>query len=295
MTDVWILIRKDRVGTYENEKIIKYIADHDLQNFRILDPRLLLVRQVAGSREYLYNDGELIKLRTPKKVFTKLGCSLNSYEENILSNLEQDGVYLLNSLVGLEQSSDKEKTAILMSGAGIPTIDSVYLNGGNSAGIQDIVEGYPVILKSKKGSLGTGIYKIENEQELKNMLEQIKLIDSDYEFLLQRYIPEGSVDYRVVMFNGKIKYVVKRVAKPGEFRANVALGSSTELLEEYDEKLVRISQKIYEAIGLGIMGIDLFLVDGEYIVCEVNSNPGYIAYDKITGKEFTEELMEFLE
>lgn len=311
MKPIWILIHGNRVQTYENSKIVKKIEENYLTNIKVLDPKKIIVEytnlnslftnqenSIKSNKRFLYNDGaEIFELEKPLIVFPKFGCMMDDNDFTILQALENDGIKLVNGTKGLTLTQDKAKTVDVLYHAKINTINSTYFNATNVLALLNDdfeIQKYPIIMKSKNGSLGMGIYKLNNKKEFKDLLEHTYLLDSTFEFLLQEYVESGNVDYRVVVINGEINYVIKRVATNGEFRANYAL-NSTATLEPIDPKMIILVAKIYELLELDFMGIDLFKVDGEFIVCEINSNPGWRAYNDLTGKDYTNIVISALQ
>lgn len=337
--EIWILIHENRLNTFENKQIIKYLNNKNT-NIKILDPKKIIIeynnlnligskekktQNISGekfknyetkisiletkvekelkllrvpSKKYFYaTNNDIYELIRPNAVFSKFGCMMDEIDLNVLKSLESDGVHMINSIQGLIITQDKLQTIDKLYYNSIETINSTYVNAQNALNIVNSeveINKYPLVIKSKVGSLGKGIYLIENKKELKNMIEQINLLDSKFEFLLQEYIPEGSVDYRVMILNGSIDYIIKRTAQNKEFRANYALGSNAEFIKT-DEKIKKIADKIYKLLKMDVIGLDLFKVGEEYIVCEINSNPGYQAYNKITGVDYTSKLIQGLE
>lgn len=281
MEKIWILAYKERFKTYENKLLAKRIGSNNL-----IDPRDLNI--LIEDKIKIYLNDELVTL--PKVIFPKLGCSLDEYTIDILKTFEILGVKVINTVYDLMIVKNKYQTSLLLANNNINFIKGKLVNASSS---KNHKFGYPMIIKSKVGSLGFGIYKIESENEFNNMKEQINLLDKNYNYILQEYIKEGNVDYRVMVIFGEIKYVIKTTAKNG-FKANYTTGAIAEIAQ-VDNKIKKIIKKIYKVFKLDIMGIDLFHVKNEYIVCEINSNPGFRAYNDLTGKDFSEEIIKMLD
>lgn len=297
MDKIWILVYKDRMNSYENKKLKEEIIKNNLEKYiKFIYPQNISIKNKENINQYYYYEEQkkdFFLYDKPQKVMVKIGCSINNYDIKILETLKMDGVKLINDIQALIDSSEKYKTINKLNNKKIKTIKTQLVNGYNAQFLNTNNFKYPSILKSNKGSLGIGIYKINNNNEMKNLINQIALLDEKYEFLIQEYIKEGNSDYRVFVLGNDISFVMKRTAKTDEFRANFSLGASVELIKS-NEKIENIVKLIKKEFKLNIMGIDLFKVDDEYIVCEINSNPGFNGYDKIIKEGFAKKYLEFL-
>ncbi len=286
---IWIFIYKNRMNSYENKNLIEEINKRKLNSeIKVLDPNNLSV--LVGDDNKYYYENKIIK--KPNKVWVKLGCMTNEHTKDIIGSL--NNVTFINELKLLNISANKFLTAKVMKKNKIKYIKTMKFIAYNNNIYENVINefDFPLVIKSKIGSLGKGVYKISSEQELKNMLEQINLLDENYEFLIQEYIKEANIDYRVVLHNGNINYIIKRKAPIGEFKTNFNLQPEIELIKDTKE-FEYIANTVYKAIPLNIMGIDIIKKNDEYIVCEINSNPGFKSKDKLEGN-FVKELLDFV-
>lgn len=291
---IWMFVFTNRMNSYENFKIQKEIKEQKLeQEILMLDPNYLNVL-ISKENKFYYQGKELIK---PDKLIVRVGCSLNEHIKDIMYVLQTMNIKIINKIQELEIVTNKFLTANKLKNINVPYIKSLKVTGNNNYNLDFIEQSfqYPLIVKSKIGSLGKGIYKIKTKAELKNIFEQINLLDPNYEYLIQEYISQGNIDYRVVVHQGQIKYVLRRTAKAKEFKTNYNLGSEVKL-DEITQEIVQLIDKVYQQIPLDIMGLDLIKVsEASYVVCEINSNPGFKGRDSISKKEsFAKDLIKFI-
>ena len=77
-------------------------------------------------------------------------------------------------------------------------------------------------------------------------------------------------DVRIVVAGGEVIGAIKRVAQPGEWRTNVALGA-TRVPIEPSPAARELALAAASAIGADLLGIDLLPVGpGRYVVLELN-------------------------
>jgi len=98
------------------------------------------------------------------------------------------------------------------------------------------------------------------------------------EFFVQKFIEESKgVDIRVLLAGNKIVGAYKRTNKKS-YKSNMAVGGTAELLEKIPTKLKRLAVKISKAFKLDIIGIDFLIQGDDYLVLEVNHNPGLFGF-----------------
>ena len=213
-------------------------------------------------------------------------CIYLDKDKFVSKMLEDAGVRLFNSHESIRVCDDKMETYIALAGSGVPIVDTLpgplcYVSGlAVLESVLDNVEselGYPVIVKSSYGSLGSGIFKADDRNELKKITN--KLINSPH--IYQKFIKESSgVDPRVIVIGGKAVASMER-RSTADFRSNIELGGkgySVELSEEYKA----VAEKTAKVLGLDYCGIDLLHSNGGAVVCEVNSNAFFGGIESVT-------------
>ena len=202
--------------------------------------------------------------------------------------LEKLGLRLFNSHAAVCACDDKMTTVILLAGSGIPMPDTVaghlcFLKDETvKEDFLDRVErqlGYPLIAKESFGSLGKGVYKIDDRDKLRRISQKLMRVPH----LFQKYVATSyGKDVRVTVVGGKVVAAMKRESG-GDFRSNLELGGKGTPFFP-DEKLKALSAKTASLLGLDYCGIDwLFGENGDFVLCEVNSNAFFGGIEKVTG------------
>ena len=212
--------------------------------------------------------------------------------------LEKAGLRLFNSAEAIEWCDDKMTTAIRLAGEGIPMPTTLpgLLCFDSSAPIPAShylrVEerlGYPFVLKTSYGSLGKGVYKIDDRAAFEEVLAHLKCTPHLY----QRFIEASSGrDVRVIVIGGEVVAAMERVSH-GDFRSNMELGGSA---KPYDVPPVLASMCVKAArlLGLDYCGIDI-LEDGDtFRLCEVNSNAFFGGIERTTGVNVARAYAEYI-
>lgn len=229
-------------------------------------------------------------------------CVYLDKDKYISQMLEKIGMRLFNSHFSVCACDDKMTTSILLADNGIKmpmTIPGLLCYDPEQPVDQnalDIVEQklqYPLIAKSSYGSLGSGIFKIENRNRLNEIAEKLKCTPH----LFQKFVAssEGR-DVRVIVIGGKTVAAMKRVSDC-DFRSNIELGGRGEIFEA-DEKLRALCEKAAAVLKLDYCGIDVLFGEDGYLLCEVNSNAFFGGIERVTGvnvaKLYAEHILNSL-
>lgn len=224
----------------------------------------------------------------------------DKYQSEILSKM---GIRLFNSHESIRLCDDKAVTYIALSGHGLNLPKTIFGSLCYSQNLpidkewaKEIAKKlkFPLIAKESFGSMGKGIYMIENENDLLSTMEKIKLKPH----LFQEYLPEKKgTDVRVIVIGGKAVAAMER-RNESDFRSNVAQGGNgykIELTEEFKD----CAQKCAKILGLDYCGVDLLYGnDNKPYVCEVNSNAFFSGIEKATNfniaKYYAEHILKTL-
>jgi len=212
--------------------------------------------------------------------------------------LEKAGLRLFNSARAIEWCDDKMTTAIRLSGEGIPmplTLPGLLCFDPSTPippSHYALVEGklgYPFVLKTAFGSLGKGVWKIDDRATFERVLERVKCTPHLY----QRFVAASSGrDVRVIVIGGEVVAAMERVSR-GDFRSNIELGGSA---KPYDVPpvLASLCVKAARILGLDYCGIDI-LEDGDtYRLCEVNSNAFFGGIERTTGVNVARAYAQYI-
>ena len=225
-------------------------------------------------------------------------CIYLDKDKYISQMLERAGFRVFNSHFSIQACDDKMTTSILLANNDIPMPQTLsgLLCYDNSEKINenalDIVEqrlGYPLIIKTSYGSLGKGVYKADNREELKAIAGDLKCMPH----LFQKFIKSSyGKDIRVIVIGGK--YVAAMVRQSdNDFRSNLELGGSGTAIKAPDE-VIRMCEKVANILNLDYCGIDVLFGQDKYYVCEVNSNAFFGGIERVTNINIAKKYAEFI-
>ena len=214
-------------------------------------------------------------------------CVYLDKDKYVSQVLEKNGLRLFNRHSAIQVCDDKAVTAIALANHGIKmpkTLAGLLCYDEGAEIPQRALEkieselSYPVIIKECYGSLGKGVFKADNREELSVLAQQLKCRPH----LFQQCIKESlGRDVRVIVIGGRVVAAMERQSN-GDFRSNIELGGKGNKINTPPD-MVELCVKTAEILGLDYCGIDLLLGKDGYYVCEVNSNAFFGGIEAVTG------------
>lgn len=185
-----------------------------------------------------------------------------------LARLRGAGVRVLNPPDALVAAHDKLATSRVLAGAGIPHPRTVHVTSPTAP----LPFAAPVVVKPRFGSWGRDVALCQTADELRSVLE----LDWNRRWfrahgaLVQELVPPVGHDLRLVVAGATVVGAIRRVAAPGEWRTNVALGAAREPVAPPAEAC-EIAVAAARAIEADLVGVDLLPTpDGSHVVLELN-------------------------
>ncbi|HEY7379827.1 MAG TPA: hypothetical protein VH572_01355 [Gaiella sp.] len=185
-----------------------------------------------------------------------------------LGALAARGVTVLNPAEALIAAHDKLVTAWILRHAGLPHPETSMVRGDRP---EPQLEP-PVVVKPRFGSWGRDVTRCDDANALRAELERIK----DFPWyrrhgaLVQELVPPRGHDMRIVVAGDRAIGAVSRVAAPGEWRTNVALGATRRPVVPPPDA-VRTALAAARASSAALVGVDLLpTAAGRWTVIELN-------------------------
>ena len=161
---------------------------------------------------------------------------------------------------------------------------------------QETPEGlnYPIIIKDRFGSFGRQVYKADNEDQLKLIMDTYFPGHDATRAIFQEFSPCNNCHYRIMVIGNEVIGGMKVTAQEGNFRSNVHLGGNYEKFTPTPE-MAAMALQCQELLGAGYVGYDLLLGEnGQLYLCEANANAYTNAFDKVTEINTTNNIIEIL-
>ena len=148
---------------------------------------------------------------------------------------------------------------------------------------------YPFIMKANLSARGDKVYLLKEKKDL-------RLIENKpFRYIFQNFI-KNSGDYRAFVVGGRTLGIIKRVAKPGEYRNNVSQGGNAYEVKKNDDEYSQLSgmaQKTASLFGLQVCGVDIIFdeEEREYKILEINTVPQWSGFQQATGINVPEQIL----
>ena len=212
--------------------------------------------------------------------------------------IDSYAVPVVNSPETGDVCADKAKNSLALAEADIPTPATEVAFTKEAA--LEAVEGfgYPCVLKPVTGSWGRLMAKIDSRNAAEAIFEHKETL-GHYEhkvFYVQEFVDKPGRDIRVLAVDGEPIAAMTRSSD--HWLTNAAKGGETEPFD-LDERATELVERASEAVGGGMLGVDLMEVggedSGEYTVHEVNHTVEFKALDAATEVDVPAKVVDWLE
>ncbi|MGM0590965.1 MAG: lysine biosynthesis protein LysX [Halobacteriota archaeon] len=204
------------------------------------------------------------------------------------------GVPVVNSPETAEICADKAKNSLALAQAGVPT-PATEVAFTKEAALESIEEfGYPCVLKPVVGSWGRLMAKIDSRNAAEAILEH-KATLGHYEhkvFYIQEFVEKPGRDIRVLATDGEP--IAAMVRSSDHWLTNAAKGATVEPFE-VDDEAADIVARASDAVGGGLLGVDLMETGDSYTVHEVNHTVEFKALDSAVDEDVPGKVVDWLE
>ena len=174
---------------------------------------------------------------------------------------------------------------------GIP-VPETYLTGSRESAMEILdKQKMPILLKLLSGFGGKGVMVMESKEAARSAIDTMKTLEQD--ILIEKYIPNPGEDIRGIVAGDEIIASFKRIAAPGEKRANIKMGGKGESFK-LSEEMQDMTLKCAEAIKSKICAVDMIQGKDGLHVIEVNINPGIGEIEKATNINVAQRIIGFV-
>lgn len=202
--------------------------------------------------------------------------------------LELSGIRVFNPINSIVNCDDKMLTILSLTGSGVAVPKTfsqpLCFTNGAKANREELLKvsnelGFPLVVKKSFSSLGKGVYLVGDINEFESVVNESMFEPKIY----QQFISSSfGRDVRIICIGKKYVGAIERFSKD-DFRSNSALGGNTVQITP-PPQFIETAEKVATLLNLDYMGIDLLYgEDGNPVVCEVNSNAFFTAFESSTG------------
>jgi len=286
---IGILAKKHHL--YSHQRLVEAGSQRG-HEMRLIDTSSCYMNISASSPEIHHRGGEVI--RGLDAVIPRVGPLLTLHGTSVVRQFEMMNVYTLNSSLAISRARDKLRSLqyLVKKGIAIPTTGFAY-SPDDTEDLIDMVGGPPLIIKLLEGTQGQGIVIAETRAAARSVISAFKQLRAN--ILVQEFIKEAEgTDLRCLVVGKRVVASMMRVAKVGEFRANIHQGGRAEKARISKEETA-MAIAAAKAMGLNVAGVDLIRSKKGPLVLEVNSSPGLEGIEKASGVDVASKIIEFIE
>lgn len=285
-----IVILARNATLYSHQRLVEAGQERG-HTMRVLDTARCYMN-ISSDSAIHYHGGECIT--SVDAIIPRIGASITFYGTAVVRHFESQGIYSVNSSVAIARSRDKLRSLQLLSQKSIPLPTTGFASSPeDTEDLIKMVGGAPLIVKLLEGTQGKGIVLAETKTAAKSVINAFKHLQEN--ILVQEFIKEAQgCDLRCFVVGDKCVAAYKRVATPGEFRANLHLGGAAMPVKLSSEER-KLAIKAANAMGLNVAGVDLIRSARGPLVLEVNSSPGLLGVETATEQDVATAIIKFIE
>jgi [lysine-biosynthesis-protein LysW]--L-2-aminoadipate ligase len=205
---------------------------------------------------------------------------------------EAHGIPVVNSSLVAERCGDKYITSQILATNGIPT-PRVLMAFNEESALQAIeAMGYPCVLKPVVGSWGRLLAKIENREMAEALIEHKASLGVQHQvYYVQEYIDKPGRDIRAFVVGDEVICAIYRSSE--NWITNTARGGVATNCPVTDE-IAEICQRAAQAVGGGLLALDLFETENGLTVNEINHTMEFRNSIATTGVNIPQKMVEYV-
>jgi gamma-F420-2:alpha-L-glutamate ligase len=291
--EVWILYGDDIDSTADLAfEMRRFLAEGDNLGITVkaFKPNQFDLLVTDTNRDQIIIDGEWHNL--PDFIFPYFNHSDHSYFSlAIVRQFEQMGVPVFNNADTLERVRDKLHAHQILAENGINTPDTMLAKFPVNIKLIEETLGFPLIVKTLHGALGSGVFLIENPKSFDDLMTLVQETQPNILMIFQKFVAHSKGrDLRILVVEGKVIAGMQRIAKAGDFKANFSQGGMVENFT-VDKEAAKIAIETAKALNIQVAGIDLLFTEDGYTICEANTFPGFKGLEKASGVNVAEAIL----
>jgi [lysine-biosynthesis-protein LysW]--L-2-aminoadipate ligase len=220
-------------------------------------------------------------------------CVNHSRAVHALRIFHDHGIPTVNHPDVAEICGSKFLTTQALIRAGVPT-PPCYLAFTPESALEAMDKlGYPCVIKPTTGSWGRLISKVNDRDAAEAILEHKQVLGSYHHsiFYIQAYVEKGGRDIRSFVVGDQCIAAIYRDSD--HWITNTARGGTARNCP-VDEDLSRISVQAANAVGGGVVAMDLFETPDGYSVNEVNYTMEFRNSIDITGVDIPSMVVDYV-
>ncbi len=207
--------------------------------------------------------------------------------------LESRGITVLNPSTVANICEDKFLTSLVLQKNNVPTPNfTLVFSTEEAKKASEQLGGYPVIIKPTLGSWGRLLAKINDVDSLEAIIEHKDILGSPQQkpIYIQQYIDKPGRDIRLFVIDGQAICAIYR--KSEHWITNTARGGNATNCR-LNSQLRILAKNASEAVGGGILAMDIFETTDGYTVNEINHTMEFKNSEEPTGVDISGTVIDY--
>ena len=220
-------------------------------------------------------------------------CINHSRAMHALRLLEGVGLACVNRYAVSRRCGDKILTAAALEEHGVaqPPLRIAFTEESALRAIEEM--GYPVVLKPAVGSWGRLLSKVNDREAAETILEHKSVLGSYHHsiFFIQKYVEKNGRDIRSFVVGEQCVAAIYRASS--HWITNTARGGEASECPVTGE-IAEISLRAADAVGGGILAVDLFETRQGLLVNEINYTMEFRNSIDTTGVDIPARMVDYV-
>ena len=290
-TGLHIAVLATNPSLYSNRRIME-AGEKAGHKMTFLNIKQCFIKLDNNFPQIHYRGGKVIN--NIDAVIPRIRPSQTFYGCSLIRHFQSMNIYCLNNSDAIRNSRDKLYSLHCLQEMNINIPATGFANSPvETDELIDMVGGTPLIVKLLESAQGKGVVLAETKKAAQSVINGFKVVKAN--LLVQEFIKESSgQDIRCFVLGGRVISAYKRIAAPGEFRANIHLGGLAEKVT-ITSKIKSIATKACKALNLDVAGVDIINSSRGPLVLEVNSSPGLEGIEAVSQKDIARLLIKHIE
>jgi [lysine-biosynthesis-protein LysW]--L-2-aminoadipate ligase len=220
-------------------------------------------------------------------------CINHSRALHALRILNDRGVRTVNRFEVANTCGDKLLTTSALIKAGVPTLKTLVAFTPESALAAIERLGYPVVLKPVVGSWGRLLARVNDRHAAEAILEHKQILGSYHHstYYIQQYVEKPQRDIRAFVVGNETLCAIYRCSD--HWITNTARGGRA-VNCPLTEDIRRLSLRAAQAVGGGVVAVDLLESNHELLVNEVNYTMEFRNSLEPTGIDIPGRIVDYV-
>ncbi len=223
---------------------------------------------------------DITRLNEFDGLFIRETTSIKNHTYAFSLRAQQEGLIVIDDPESILKCTNKVFMHNLMERNQIPQIPSLFVSDASPKTLAKLEDSFsfPMVLKIPDGSFSIGVKKVDNKNELEEVLQDF--LKQSALVLIQKFLPTD-FDWRIGVLAGEPLYACKYFMSRGHWQIydhnkdenDISGDSETYAISDVPKEIIQTAKKVCDLVGKGLYGVDIKFVEGVSMVVEVNDNP----------------------